>query len=179
MEKQRPLSRKWKMIQQVFDRIHIADMEGCRVQDTTGKARTKIHACKSPCHQQAVGYTGSLRDDHPHYLHFTVHDQYLGENALYLNIIDPHIPLFKQESFEIFLKYMQAAYDDGQDIVIHCNQGRSRAPTLVLLFAAKRLEQITDESFDAARAEFEEIYEDYAPGKGIETWMQRNWGRVK
>lgn len=166
------------MIQQVFDRIHIADMEGCRIQGTIGKARTKIHACKSPCHQQAVGYTGGLHVDHPFYLHFTVHNPFLGENALYLNLIDPHIPLFKQESFDIFLKYTLAAYDDGQDIIIHCNQGRSRAPTLALLFAAKRLEAITNESFDAARAEFEEIYPEYAPGKGIETWMQKNWEKV-
>lgn len=163
------------MIEQVFERIFIADMEGCR----THVATTKIHACKSPCHQQAVGYTGSLHPDHLHYLHFTVHDKFLGENALYLNIIDPHPPLFKQESFDIFLRYTQAAYDNGQDIIIHCNQGRSRAPTLALLFAAKRLKAITDESFDAARAEFEKIYPEYAPGKGIETWMQKNWEKVE
>lgn len=167
------------MIQQVFDRIHIADMEGCRVENAIGKARTKIHACKSPCHQQAVNYTGSLHPDHLHYLYFTVQDRSLGKNELYLNLIDPHIPLFKQESFDIFLRYTQAAYDDGQDIIIHCNKGRSRAPTLALLFAAKRLELITNESFDAARSEFKDIYVDYVPGKGIETWMQKNWETVE
>lgn len=58
-----------------------------------------IHACKSPCHQQAVGYRGSLVVSHPNYLALQ------QEHDLYLDIIDPPVPLFKVETFERFLAF--------------------------------------------------------------------------
>ena len=167
------------MIEEVFPRISIADMEGCRYLDTNGRQSTKVHACKSPCHQQAVGYAGSLRSDHPHYLHYTVHDPFLSESALFLNLIDPPQPLFKKESFDTFLKYAESAYAHGQSLIIHCNQGRSRAPTLAMMLAAKRLELLPDGTFEEVRAEFEKLYPDYMPGRGIAIWMERNWESIE
>lgn len=44
-----------------------------------------------------VGYRGSLAASHPNYLVLQ------REHDLYLNIIDPPVPLFKAETFERFL----------------------------------------------------------------------------
>jgi len=58
-----------------------------------GEGWATVHACKSPCHQRAVGYRKSLSSSHPNYL--------VLEEApnLYLNMIDPPVPLFMPPLF--------------------------------------------------------------------------------
>jgi len=110
-----------------YDRLYIGDESTCQV----GSAKPAvIHACKSPCHQRAVGYRGSLSPQHPHCL--VLRRPY----DLYLNIIDPPVPLFKIETFAQFLAFAGEHYDGGGSLLIHCNQGESRAPALALLFLA-------------------------------------------
>ena len=120
-------------------------------------------------HVRAIGYQGSLPPTHPHYLF------YAKDDNLYLNMIDPGKPLFK---IEMFLKYMEFAkmkWDEGKSLLIHCNQGESRAPSLALLFMAKKLSGINSESFSAAREEFIPIYPAYNPGRGIQIFLEQNW----
>jgi hypothetical protein len=82
-----------------------------------------VHACKDPCHRQAVGYHGqrALPPDHPHYL-------VLGTAyGLYLNLIDPPTPLFQVESFTHFLGFMDAYRVLAErPTLIHCNQASTR-----------------------------------------------------
>ncbi len=126
-----------------------------------------VHACKIPCHQNCIGYTGSLHPDHPHYLsHETGHH-------LYLNMIDPPLPLFHAETFERFFDFTDRMIET-REVLIHCNQGQSRAPSLALLYMAKRLGTLPDESFGAARAAFETKFP-YQPGQGIATYLTENW----
>jgi hypothetical protein len=125
----------------VHDRLYIGDEATCQL----GSAKLAVvHACKSPCHQRAVGYRGSLSPQHPHYL--VLRHPY----DLYLNIIDPPVPLFKIETFAQFLLFASEHYDGGGSLLIHCNQGESRAPTLALMFLAKHRRVIPSDSFLAA-----------------------------
>lgn len=127
-----------------------------------------VHACKEPCHRRAVGYAAkSLASTHPHYL---AHRQ--GAD-LYLNLIDPPVPLFKRESFEIALSFMHEACKAGS-LHIHCNQGQSRAPSLALLLMAKRLGTLPNTSYAEARAAFERMHP-YNPGDGIARFLAENW----
>lgn len=131
-----------------------------------------IHACKSPCHQRAVGYKGNLDSAHPNYLVLQ------SGNDLYLNMIDPPVPLFKPALFTEAMRFAKEHWDAGRAVLFHCNQGQSRAPSLALLFLSKVRRVISDESFDAARREFERLYEFYAPGKGIATYLTENWNDI-
>lgn len=142
----------------------MADMEGCAQSNVT-----IIHACKIPCHRKVLSYEGSLPKTHPHYLSYTI------DNDLYLNLIDPPVPLFKKESFDIFLDFATRAYQNGREIVIHCNQGKSRAPSLVLLLGAKTLGLLPNESYQETREAFESLYVEYKPGGGIEKWLTEHW----
>lgn len=128
-----------------------------------------IHACKSPCHQNAVGYRGSLPASHPHYL--------VLEKAvdLYLNIIDPPRPLFKPPLFSSFREFATHHWGHGKKILMHCNQGESRAPSLGLLFLAKRKGEFSNQSYADARAEFEVLYPFYRPGQGIQIYLDEHW----
>jgi hypothetical protein len=81
---------------EVYDRLFVGATDDCRIGV---EKLAVVHACKSPCHQQAVGYRGSLPANHLNYLVLQ------RDHDLYLNIIDPPVPLFKAETFERFLAF--------------------------------------------------------------------------
>jgi hypothetical protein len=151
---------------EVHRRLHVGDLGCC---ERTDAGRAFVHACKSPCHQHAVGYTGSLPSSHANYLVLR-----RGEH-LYLNLIDPPVPLFKPESFRAFREFAAEQWNAGRELVIHCNQGESRAPSLALLFLAKDLRVISGESFEVARQAFLPLYPRYRPGRGIERFLSEQW----
>ena len=126
-----------------------------------------VHACKIPCHQTRIGYSGSLTPDHPHYL------SYETGHHLYLNMIDPPLPLFKPDMFTAFFDFTDRMIKT-RDVLIHCNQGQSRAPSLTLLYMAKRLHLLPNDSYAAARAAFEKKFP-YAPGQGIQMYLTEQW----
>lgn len=154
---------------EVHERLFVGDEASCFRGARDNWA--VVHACKSPCHQAAVGYRGSLPKGHPHYLVLEA-----GQH-LYLNLIDPPIPLFMPESFTSFLDFAEGAWEDKSRLLIHCNQGESRAPTLAMLFMAKRLGALPAESFEVARNAFERIYPKYKPGSGIMQYVMSHWNQ--
>lgn len=153
-------------MQEIHERVFVTNDLSC----TSGNDDLAVvHACKSPCHQVAVGYSGKLPNTHPNYLVLE------RGNDLFLNIIDPPVPLFMPALFTVFLEFADKHWGQGRKLLIHCNQGESRAPSLAMLFLAKGISTIADTSYAAARAEFEKLYPRYNPGKGIETYFSKNW----
>ncbi len=132
-----------------------------------------VHACKEPCHRRAVGYTArSLPSSHPNYL---VKET---DYHLYLNLIDPPQPLFMLPSFTAFMGFMDKHFGQRR-VVIHCNQGESRAPSLALLYLAKRTTHLPNESYEAAAKAFRARFAPtYSPGQGIATWLSRHWAEL-
>jgi hypothetical protein len=153
----------------VHDRLYVGDAGTCR---PSSSLLAVVHAGKSPCHQQSVGYTGSLSPLHPNYL--VLRDPF----DLYLNIIDPPVPLFKIETFVQFLLFAGEHYDRGASVLIHCNKGESRAPTLALRFLAKHLRVIPDCSFSDAKEVLVSLCAGYQPGAGIQKFLTTNWAMV-
>lgn len=154
----------------IENRLSIGAEKDCR----SGTERLSvIHACKSPCHQRAVGYQGSLPTSHPNYLVLQ------RDHDLYLNIIDPPEPLYKAETFERFLAFARTKYDSGASVLIHCNQGESRAPSLALLFLAKHIGALPDSSYEDAKRAFERLFPTYQPGKGIQRFLAENWSVIQ
>ena len=148
----------------MFD-ITFTDIAGCK--RAPGEDVAIVHACKEPCHRCAAGYREkSLPSTNPHYLSL---ERGLD---LYLNLIDPPVPLFKPESFKIFFDFVDRQIA-VRPVRVHCNKGESRAPSLALLYRAKR-GSLPDENYEAARAVFERD-NPYKPGKGIEMFLKENW----
>ena len=151
------------------DNLFIGDDTFCQ---PGGSNIAIVHGCKT-CHARVLNYKGSLPPSHAYYL------LYPQPYNLYCNLIDPPIPLFKIESFKGFLNWTMPHVEKGRPILIHCNSGTSRAPSLALVLLSKGQHLITDESFEAARAEFMEKYlPDYQPGLGITKFLQENWGEI-
>lgn len=154
---------------EVHERVLIGSESDCRAGDSS---MAVVHACKSPCHQRGVGYRGSLPSTHPNYLVLE------REFDLYLNIIDPPVPLFRPELFQAFLRFADKHWGAGRTLLIHCNQAESRAPTLALLFLAKRLRSLNAGSFEEARRDFAAKYPSYSPGEGLRQYMTLNWASL-
>ena len=125
-----------------------------------------LHACKEPFHRQALGYTGrGAPKDHPEYLTARRGD------ALILNLIDGNDP--KWIPAECFIKadaFIQEAMDNERHILIHCNQGMSRAPSILFYHLIKCDVDIFAgcDTFEDAREYFEEnYYPAYDPANGV------------
>jgi predicted protein tyrosine phosphatase len=158
------------MLERVHHRLSFGDDTTCT--DSTDGSVAVVHACKEPCHRRAVCYTTrTIPSNHSSYL---VHER---RYHLFLNLIDPPQPLFMMPSFVGFLAFVDREIAE-RDILIHCNKGESRAPSLALLYMAKRLRSLPDESYAAAAAAFRQQFP-YNPGQGITTWLAMNWDAIK
>lgn len=151
---------------EIYPNLLIGDMADC----TPGtEEMAVVHALKSPCHQRALQYKGALPTIHPNYLSLRQNED------LFLNLIDPKVPLFKKETFKIFLNFAnEQMFLDNRTMLIHCNNALSRAPSLAMVLY-KHLEGYDDQDYDACRGGFERLYPAYDPGAGIEAFMRSTW----
>lgn len=129
-----------------------------------------VHACKEPYHRNALGYsTRGAPKEHPNYLY--LYDRF---NHLILNIVDCDNPnFFSDDMINECLKYIISGIEKKQKVLIHCNQGESRAPMIALL-AMHRL-NLTNDDFDIAFSEFKNVYVQLNPKKGIFEYIKRRW----
>ncbi|MDE2096750.1 MAG: phosphatase [Patescibacteria group bacterium] len=128
-----------------------------------------VHACKEPCHRKALGYRGrNPIDGHPGYWAYQQGPQ------LYLNLIDADdVRYVSTKAIRAALDFL-AYWEQFGNVVIHCNQGRSRAPSIALMHLVQRGGYLPRE-YDGAVVEFRKLYPAYAPGRGIAEWMRRYW----
>lgn len=154
------------MITQIHPKIQIGDLDACAHQSFT------VHACKHPCFQDRYGSAKPPPKDDPEYLAIET------PANLYLNMIDSPKPLFQMDMFSRFFHFARRHCDST--ILIHCNLGESRAPSLGLLLLAFQEKEIPSISYDEARAEFEKLwFHHYKPGDGISTFLRQNWDELR
>jgi predicted protein tyrosine phosphatase len=129
-----------------------------------------IHACKHPCHQIKVGYMGSLPKHHPRYLI----DE--DSNNLYLNLVDMEKELSTEFTDPIIKKAMEFIENNisSKKVLIHCNLGESRAPSIALIYLAKA-GLVPKEDCKTAVEEFKKHYPIYSPKTGIMLYIKNNW----
>ncbi|MDH5449054.1 MAG: dual specificity protein phosphatase family protein [Nitrosopumilus sp.] len=151
---------------EVYPNLFIGSEGECFFKDRDDWA--VIHACKSPCHQKAVGYKGNLSPTHPNYLTYEV------RNHLFLNMIDPPAPLFKPQLFMASLDFIEKHISERK-VLIHCNLGLSRSPSIALLYLAKRAKVINGESYMKATQDFRKLFRYYKPRRGIAVYLDLYW----
>jgi len=124
-----------------------------------------VHACKEPYHRQELGYTTrGAPKDHPEYL-FCERD-----NRLILNLVDVDDPKYvAPEIIHAAVEFIRK--HQGKNIIVHCNQGRSRSPTIAMLYLASTL----GGDFEAAEEAMRSRYPDYAPANGMREFARANW----
>ncbi len=122
-----------------------------------------LHACQVPCWHRVAGKL----EGRPGVVLGTCGD-------LYLNMVDSVDPKFIQvyQFLEAF-KWLDE-HDNGHgDVLIHCNRGISRAPSILLAWRARN-GLLSRHSYTTARAQFEYDYP-YYPGAGLVKFLTANW----
>lgn len=129
-----------------------------------------IHACKEPYHRQALGYSGrAAPKSHPEYLIAK------RENRLILNLVDANDPNYIPKV--VFDEAIDAIHEmlRTKRVLVHCNQGMSRSPTIALLYLLKHTNILPNDSLQGAIEEFRKIYPAYAPARGVALFAQKYW----
>lgn len=129
-----------------------------------------VHACKDPMHRLLVGYTGrGCPKDSPEYLWAE------RENRLALNIVDaPKPEFFDKGMIDKALNFIQQKLSEGLKVLVHCNQGESRSPSICLLYLIKN-GIVKGETFEDCEAEFMKVYPEYNPNTGIRGFVKEHW----
>lgn len=136
-----------------------------------GRDFAVLHACKEPYHRLYVGYTGrGCPKDSPQYYWAE-----FGDGRLALNMVDaPKPEFFHKPMIDKGLDYIEQKLGEGYNVLIHCNQGESRAPSICLLYLIKH-GIIKGDTFEDCEAEFMKLYPEYNPGAGIRGFMKEHW----
>lgn len=130
-----------------------------------------VQACKEPYHRRALGYSGrSVAQTHPEYL------VAVRGNRLVLNMIDAADPKYIPEALiQVAITYIDEAITAGHKVLVHCNQGRSRSPSIALLYLHQFVAPWTETSFQTAVDEFKQLYPEFAPAEGILGYLKQHW----
>lgn len=132
-----------------------------------------LHCCKNPFHCQFVGYRGSISPKHPDYALKRI------DNEMALNLVDmdrfsANYLDFNKEMFKTAFSFLDEYRINGYKLLIHCNQGESRGPTLGMLYAA-RLGAFNYVDFDSTVQAFRTIYPFYNPKNNIYLTTKNLW----
>lgn len=130
-----------------------------------------ISACKEPYHRDALGYTErAAPKDHPEYLIAR------RPGRLILNLVDAADPKYIPDEIIIAaLGYLYGKLVMGSTkVLLHCNQGKSRSPTLALLYLGV-FGNLRGLDYAIAVRVFKSIYPDYAPAAGMAGYAEAAW----
>lgn len=153
---------------EVYENLFVGDSKSCSYRSDLSRA--VIHACKHPCHVESVGYKGSLPSDHPYYLF------YENGKHLFLNMVDMERefhPRFTNPMMKVAMYFIEKYIVDNQ-VLVHCNQGQSRSPSIALVYLALK-NVLNPNSYGFATMDFKKRYPNYDPGNGIAMYLENNW----
>lgn len=148
--------------------IHLGGMSLCTYEQQPGEG--VIHCCKSPCYQTAELEAVYPRRPDPYVI--------IDGSHVYVNMIDPpDKPLFYESTLIAAVVSMHELTEKGLGLRVHCNMGKSRSPSIVMLFLARR-QAILNCCYDHAKPDMRELYPEYAPSGGIDMFMREHWGNL-
>lgn len=134
-----------------------------------------VLAAKEPFHRAAIGYKGRACDkSHPEYLIAR------RDNNLVLNLVDaPKSEFFNKDIIDTALDFIEEQLKERHmSVLICCNQGESRSPSLALLYLIKH-GLIEGDTLEDVEAEFLKVYPEYNPGTGMRGFVKENFEKYK
>lgn len=155
-------------MEEIYTNLFIGSKYDCKNFDLA-----VIHACKT-CHKNILGYKNKLSPDHKNYLIYQDNDQ-----NLYLNLVDMTselLPQYTDPIMQIALEFIESHIKE-KAVLIHCDQGMSRSPSIGLLYLALN-KIIPSDDYISAKKEFEKRYPSFNPGNGITKYLQNNWKKL-
>lgn len=129
-----------------------------------------VSVAKEPWHRRLAGYTGRAAPEGPE--RFAVQ----RGRHLALNWVDVDNPdWFRPEELALAGRFIDAAQLLQIGCLVHCNQGVSRSPALVLWWLKTRVDEWRGLPFEAAEEKLRAVYPEYDPTEGLREFVRRNW----
>jgi len=141
-------------------------------RNSQDKSMAFVHATQT-VHYKLMGWdrqNNKPSKNHPNYI------KLMSGNRFSLNWVDGGAHLYNWTGVDTFieiLNFIEKCISEKK-VLIHCDQGQSRSPTVGLLYLAFRTRVISDNSFEDAYQKFIEIYPNYAPS-GIAEYVKEHW----
>lgn len=139
-----------------------------------------LGCCKEPLHRKFARLDGAEEDGYTTRSMPSDQKEYLfadRSHALYLNMVDardqkyfPKVMLYEA------IDFIEREISDGRDVLIVCNKGESRSPSIAFLYLLEKgcFDGIDD--FEEAIEKFKsEFYPQYNPGIGIYVAIRDYW----
>lgn len=157
----------------VYKNIYVGNQEDL-YQLYSNNEWSFLHCAQQPFHREMVGYTGFLNKNHSNYRSI------IKGNRMALNIVDMNF--FNLNGYEDhFRKMFTEAIEflnketlKGNKILIHCNQGMSRGPSLAMLYIST-LGAFNYKGFEDTEKEFNKLYPNYNPAINIKGTIKYFW----
>lgn len=134
-----------------------------------------VHACKTS-HKAELGYEKSLPSTDPNYLVFRPIDK----PEIFLNLVDmknEFMPMYTDPIMRAAFEFIDFHVSMGKKILIHCDQGNSRGPSIAMAYLAQKGE-FNNAGYADTAAAFKEKYPSFEPGDGIKAYMMNHWHRI-
>lgn len=123
-------------------------------------------------HRDTLGYTGQAAPKGASYLSV---DQ-RGRRAL--NFIDPHDPNFiPMEMIVRGLEFIDKRLASGDNVLVACNAGHSRGPTMAMLYL-RSIGELAGNFIQSERI-YRTLYHEYDPGIGMRTFARAHWDELE
>ncbi len=134
-----------------------------------------LHCCKHPFHCNFVGYRGNISQTHSDYALKRI------DNEMALNLVDmdsfsESFLDFNEKMFSTAFEFLNEYRDKGFNILIHCNQGESRGPTMAMFYSAY-CGLFGSSDFNETVSDFRNVYPRYNPKKNIYCTSQALWNK--
>lgn len=131
---------------------------------------------KNPFHKDIVGYDRNCPKDHKEYLYAYRPMQHL----MALNMIDAPTPnFFADKMIDEGLSFIGDSLCNGNDVIVVCNQGESRSPTMCLMFMMAMKQFPYNNSWGQVAKKFLEIAPEWMPNAGISEYARMFWERER
>lgn len=135
-----------------------------------------VHASRA-VHYRIFGLnklSDELRKKHPHYIIYENNKRLSfnwGKEVMHFDR-----KIIKQ-TFTQILDFIDKQINNSK-VLVHCDLGLSRSPSLCLLYLAKRTDLISNNSYAEARVDFEKIYPHYKP-TSIVKYLSCHWDNIE
>lgn len=154
---------------EVWPRLYIGD-ELSSLQDFI----FIIQAAKEPWHRQALGYKtpGAPKNSSEYLIAYR-------DNRIIFNLVDSPNPSYISEDIleaapEIIATRLSLASIKDGKVLIQCNKGESRSPSLVFLFLVKKTGWAAQfKGKQEVWAAYKELYPPFNPAAGIKYWLDK------
>lgn len=140
-----------------------------------------LGCCKYPLHQQNARLSGASKDGYlkiapsePEY-YFAERD-----HAVYCNLIDAEsMEYIPDVIIERAIKFIADEIADGRNVLVVCNNGVSRSPSIALMYLIRAGFFDARYTFDDVLKVFCKKYPMYSPNKGMYDYTKRFFEKYK